>query len=373
MKKIFSNNLLKNNNGAAIILTIMVVFVLFSFGVILNQYFITQLKFTKMDEDSMKAFNIAKSVASSYAEFFVSNPNNLPTNELVSKLALNETGTGTLNGHNFSVQVIDGGATAKIRGSCTINNITKKIAYTIKKPLTTNDLFDNAVFCDDDLECDEVNITNNDGSKPSVGSNGTIIAQEWAEKVEYEPDREFSPVIVPTFASKIDIPLDNIITESGYYNDFQVNNVDLYINTGATVNDKKTIVIVIDTLTTKGDIYVEGYGRAYLYVNTLFAAKTGKSDINIKPDKLIIMLKSGAELNMKANADLDAYVYGPEASIVFENGIPNARINGAIICQSFEQANSNSGNVNYIPPGDLLDWPWVPGSNPFTHVVISEE
>ena len=147
-------------------------------------------------------------------------------------------------------------------------------------------------------------------------------------------------------------------------------------------NPASTLQIVMDSLIVDkdGEILINGDGELEVYVNTMAfnqnAKMTIQGDARIKifvknsadinnpwtnllvseeeePVKLLIVLGKDASLTMGSNADMKAYIYGPEA-IVYMNSA-HTTLHGAIISNIFNKQhsiNAPNGAINFIPSND---------------------
>lgn len=105
-------------------------------------------------------------------------------------------------------------------------------------------------------------------------------------------------------------------------------------------------IVVVNNITVNGDINMLDDGKIFLYIK-------GNADINTEflnaNENLIIILESGASLDIDANGDFNSYIFAPSEDIVLRNG---TNFKGGIISKSYT---SNLGVVeNHIPPTDLL-------------------
>jgi hypothetical protein len=170
---------------------------------------------------------------------------------------------------------------------------------------------------------------------------------------------DYDPVVIPTPS---DVDLNDLTVSNGEYNEQVLTNdtteyEDIDVKTNGELSFKThpsaptTRNVIVDTIDVNGTFNFTDDGRIFLFVKT-------KADFNSEflpaNENLIIMLASGAELNVNINdsdAPFYAYVYGPDATVDLHN---HYGFYGAIIASDLKNPGANV-DENYVPPTKTLD------------------
>lgn len=325
-----------NQKGLALPLVLVVMLTASMLGVAVWQYSVTDAIQVARDIDRMQAYYLARSGADAMAEFIVKNPSRVT--EMITKTAT-AMATGTLGGDkNFRVNVTGNPASLiTITSEGSSGGVTERLMLDLT-PLTASEVFSNVIFSRAALTVPQrVSVT---GDLESAGNIN--VRSDYTYKITRNSTRVFEPPIIPDLPlsahQDIDIANNEIRTIQGNFRYSTIN-----MDSNATLrfdNQGGTQQVVVNSLTTKGNVSIIGDGRLELYITGSAELQTPLVVNHNNPNNLFIFLAEDANLTLLANARINAFIYGPTAAV----GIQSAQstVNGAIIANSIVL---NNGNV----------------------------
>lgn len=267
--------------------------------------------------------------------------------------------TATVDGESASVTVRLN-QNGKSSGSYTTSETT---------PATNNtvDLFKDSIYATGDVDFNNNNykvigdlycegtLTENTGG--ITGSYGEVAPEVVKDFVDWNP---------PTDLEQKTWPSNGSFDSSGKYNGSITMNSDYIIDTGVN----QDIILYIKDLTISNNITLTatGTGRVFLFVDKL--TSDNKFDITSNPTSpfvyLILDIGTASDLEIGGNGQWEAFIYAPGSNISAAHGTPD--IYGALICKDFESKGDPA--VTHRPP-DLKEEDFNSGNS--TETTISEE
>lgn len=382
MKKIF-NKLLKkteinNNRGVAIIMGLIVLCVMSAFGAILYEYAIIDTKHTAMDEDAIKAYYTARSGAHAYVTYITSNPDQLKLDQLLTFINNSSTSSGRIKDETFNISVdtsqLVGAGYIIITSTSTVKAAHKsvKVKLSIRKGIN---LFDCGITTKSSLVFDR----NSQLTKvySNLKSASTVTPpRSFGPPYHYS---EFQPFLFPPVNindyAVVNSPGTRLIVgnhanvtveQSATYKSTASNNYGIEVSNNAVLTFKTNnypdgMVVVTDTLYSKGKIYVDGAYPLYLIITKSLSTQTA-GNINVLPlkdpslytaqelkdkvGKLKILMLPSSTYTQQAGEEFCGSIYAVGASLNINSG--NCNFYGAVVCDIFNGAN-NSIFTEVIP------------------------
>lgn len=359
---------LNNNNGAAMIIAILLVAVMSLLGTALWMYSTTDTLHVSHEEKKVQAYYVARSAADTVAEYMIKNA--LDAQSIISTTGV--TGTSTTNNvagmKDFNVTITDkGNNIIDIEAIGRVNDISDKATLRVKRTaVNSNCTFDNAIFSMTDIgfNGNKFNISG------SVTANGTITGLNLNSHISGSRN---SPCNPPWIYPTLGIPDGTTFTkytESKYYNNsipitdnlefedisgkmnltFDVSKNNIYLKVGSYSSSDITIIGT-------PSIY-----SVYMYVDSFTI--TGNSQINpgttASSSNFVLVPNPNAyiDLTTKGTSSFKGVVYAPYVDIR-SAGTPN--FIGAIIAHKF----TGSGDIIIQRPSDLDEFN-IPGATPYS-------
>ncbi|WP_409227554.1 hypothetical protein [Gudongella sp. SC589] len=375
----------KNRNGMALPLVIMVILVTMILGVSLLSIGLADTKFTMAQENKIQANYLARAGVDDIADYIIENkalPVVDPDEEITfTKGSYIITNLEEIAGSNPKDSVF------VIEATSTVQSATSDVKLTMSFD-NPSDLFDKAIYTFDDLDISKMNSVQGD-----IASAGSVILKENKDNFDtnqytVESNASFDygysqfPITMPgTYQTSYTATLSATATISsdGNYNSITVpNNTTLTFFTGGE-NDVLEIGIHRFSTGNSGVVQVTGEGILKLYVGELLESKgsfyvedTAELEIygyqdstidfqtpllveNSDPNKTRLYLDEGCELILQANGTFHFYVHGPEATISMQSA--QTTVYGAIVGNIYKGSNVSQamGSVIYQAPDDSWD------------------
>jgi len=341
-----------NQRGLALPLVLVVMLISSMLGVTVWQYSVTDTIHVAQDVDRMQAHYLARSGADAMAEFLVRNPRRAA--EMITKTAV-YSATGTLGSdQDFRVRVTgDPTSLITVTSDGSSGGVTERLMLDLT-PLTASEIFNNAIFSVGDLDVTEM--------KPVTGdleSAGNISAPKgYTYRVTMNSARVFAPPIIPNLlpANPRTLSVGNNATMTIQGN-FQYDTIGMASNARLIFdNQGRTQQIVVNSLTTKGDISIIGGGRLELYITgsadfqtPLLVNPVDPMEVNsVNPNNLFVFLAHSTNLTIQANGEINAFIYGPTAEVRIQSA--QSTVNGAIIANLIvknQNDRASNGSVNF--------------------------
>jgi hypothetical protein len=349
-----------NQRGLALPLVLVVMLISSMLGVTVWQYSVTDTIHVAQDVDRMQAHYLARSGADAMADFLVRYPRRAA--EMITKTAV-YSATGTLGSdQDFRVRVTgDPTSLITVTSEGSSGDITETLMLDLT-PLTASEVFNNAIFSDGDLDVTKMKSVTGD-----LESAGNIFAPNgYTFKITRNSARVFSAPLIPALPEDpngLDISIGNTRTIQGNFRynategagrtgslytrtiqgNFRYNAIDIASNARLIFDTQGGVQqVVVASLTTKGDISVINGGRLKLYITDSADFQTPLV-VNNNPNNLFIFLADNTTLDIQANGQINAFIYGPNADVRIQSG--NSIVTGAIVANLIVK-NHNGGASN---------------------------
>ena len=226
---------------------------------------------------------------------------------------------------------------------------TSKVSYTTSETtLVTNNtvgLFNDSIYA-------AGNVDFNSNAYHVIGSihyEGTFTGGKSnitgaCEKVVPKDMKDWNPPAGLTLITTL--PSNRIFNSSGRYNGSNTMNNDYTIDTGV----KQDIILYITDLTISNNVTITatGTGRVFLFVDKLTTGNKFDIISNQTSPFVYLILDKGTASNLEVggNGHWEAFIYAPGSNISAAHGTPD--IYGAVICKNFEGIGSPT--VTYRTP-----------------------
>ena len=404
--------MIKNENGATMLIIMILILVLFTYATALWQNGVVGIKHTSLDEKRMQAYYLARAGAVATAKWIEENP------DQISDILDKTSDPVTLGNGTFVVEVIDGGDGKIILESIgNVRDITRKVTLMLTSKTDTELDLDMAVF-----SSGSIRLSANAGVDGSVITNtiesdqvkfgwGTSITGELYVGPGGDPDiiidlpghstqpedfvgggikqlakiREYAIPEFPDFPDNLSVPPNNppiengkltvghspyqnyTISDDGVYSQIDVSNGILTVNLGG--GDR--IIRVRDLRLSNGQIILQGSGRLILYIDDSFKV-VGNSLINQSGDieSLIIYYNGLEKVKLESNIKFVGSIYTKIADLKLSS---NTVITGHLITNgSSVDIQSNATfreTLLYAPNADVS----VSGNSNLTGAIIAKQ
>lgn len=388
---------LKNNKGGILLLTILVMFILSILGIALLNTSVSEAIFTKKSENNLKAHYYARSGVETMITY-INNNKDMNKDDIETFLD-NNAGVssertildGTDNGFEVFIKkesneedknIYSIASTGYHEGSK--ENLTVKIKEILP--------YDYAVFSNENLDVSGLEI------EGPLGSNGSVTAPEdhnddiyEYSEIEWESPIIPSPTAIYTFDSIDDFAYPNntkleingkktilteetaflnvtegAVDEDGYlklipnYDDlFYIRDFDAVSLKIIFLTDLETeteILVDYFELGNNSQIEIDGDGYVTFFVkNTtndpdvlINNGTTGFLDDPPKSNQLAMFIEDGATMEFASNATFNGFIYAPNVDVNYGSS-SDTTVNGSIISNSFESADTNGGIIEIFP------------------------
>lgn len=403
--------MIKNENGATMLIIMILILVLFAYATALWQNGIVGIKHTSLDEKRMQAYYLARAGVVATAKWIEENPDQLSD-------ILNKTSDPvTLGNGTFVVEVIDGGDGKIILESTgNVQDITRKATLILTSKENTELNLDMAIFSSGSISLSGNAMIDGSAATHSTGSNMVklgkwtsvtgdffvgpggdpdsiidlsgnsaqledIVAGEikkltytqehvLPEFPEFPDNLSIPPNIPPVENGKLTVghsPYQNYtISDDGEYSQIDISHGSLTVN----LSGGDRIIRVRDFSINNGEIILQGSGRLNLYIEDSFKV-TGNSTINQNGDveSLIIYYSGLGEVSFTSKDKFVGSIYAKTADFKFSGNF--AEITGHLITGGRKvQINATlTETVLYAPNADIN----IGGSSNLTGAIIAEQ
>lgn len=343
---------MNNNKGSALILVIIVVTVLSVIGISFLIASNAEHNLSIFNERKIQAQNISKSGADAAAKHFMVNP-------ISSTVTVPDTVLG--NG-SFSVVISRPDlVTMLVRSQGRVGSVVQTVSVLLEEMDYDNLFTGIRQMGTSDLDLGALEITHDPGDQVVIQANVTDLSE--IDLGANASDPAIKKVINNTPLPEVELP--NL---SGFFDDderaLQVDPNSLigdYDLTTLSKNNVEDLVfytddgiqqIVVDTLNIsgpQGSVTINGDGEVHLYIRSSGVIDNPVVVNGTNPAILFIYLMEGSTLELQANASLNAYIYGPNATIEIQSDQTN--VSGAIIGNVINRGNSNGalGSFHFVP------------------------
>jgi hypothetical protein len=324
--------MLNNHKGSAMIVTLMVVLVITVLGFALWSYSTSEVRFTEIDANKMRAHYLARSGAEIVANYMIINS----TGTLVSSITPDSSYLSeptALGDGSFvvSINMNADGDEVTIESTGTVNGIDDRVVLTMaKRTRTFSELFQRAIFSSGNLDISHVNAY----VYGDVESNGQITGEPRSgQKYEYSTE-SFNPPLFPdpgtlfTLAN-INTNSDHSIDQSNYADQegIYINSVNIGPQGKLTINvpEDDYLVMMVNTYINKGLFEIEGGGRVLLFITQSAEMKTPHS---ASSDSLIVFMAPDTVFTLMSGGEFNGYLYGPQAVTIIQS---HGTVRGSLI------------------------------------------
>ncbi len=355
---------IKDQTGAVLPITLVVIFVLTLLGIALLSYSFAETTQVAVDENSMKAHYVARSGANGVALYLIESPDSA-----VALINSPESNAVDFAQGQFKVLVYgEPGDEIYIKSTGTVRDAVQTIVVTLKE-----------VGVDFALYGQSINVFGNariSGGDVVYGTTANVseVVLDGVKLVKYP--RNFDPVILPCDDSKSlffgqcpdlsSAPYNgNVITESIRYGEIRLqaqldhlkiepaagenlllkaDRIDLGNNKMTVKLNNNTVAVVVNAFDSgNGELYLEGNGLLMLYVNTY----EGRGNFRLAPDSNVnvnVFVQAGGQIDLGGTSNFEGAIYAPHANTIL---FGNCTVNGWVIAGEAELG----GNVRlYYKP-----------------------
>lgn len=316
--------MIKNEKGAALVMTLVVLVVMSILAVAFITVSASEYKFSVVEENKVKAYYVARSGADAVAAAIIDNEGgtgisvqdlavgaSLPAFEVVIP-GMDDTAMVTVTRESADFINIEAVSTV---GSVT--GVSNKASLSLARTAGSEGVNLRDVFVVED--------TDGDGYIYGDGLPRVIFD---LEEDDFDEQKFSGGPITGDMTIKL------IETKNNDTIEFVTNDED--------------ITVYCRRIDNKGDITITGTGKVYIFVEE-FADISTKTFIGADPTQLLIFVRDGAIINFQPNTTMYGFIYAPYAAVL--NFQPNNILHGGIV-GPYE---NKPGNVDLSP--------FVPGSS----------
>lgn len=334
--------LIKNQTGAALPLTLIVMMVLGMFGAVLMTISVSETRQVAIDENNLKAHYLARSGAHTVATYLIRNP------EQIDDYLNHESGEVELVDGTFQVKVYGDLNNTYVESIGRTGGAESKVILTITRAAD----FDFALYGED------VNLGGNMKVFGDVvyGENENVsdgVVQDGYALI-HDPDTLYPDASFPNcsdLAYKDDIDMGGQYTSETVDQDtctglVSMNNKhhDLTIKLGDAENPKDLIILTDEFNVNGGNIKLEGHGRLLLYVKDKFVLGGNYETVEPGNAHTVVFIKDGAEFTQSGTSNFEGLIYAPSVDFQTTGGGNASNIIGSVVTRSIV----GSGNVEVI-------------------------
>ena len=363
---------IKNTNGIALALVIMVMAVTTIFGATVLTLMLSDMNLAENQEYQLQAEYIARAGAEAAGKYVQDHPSSYPPNGFSS-----QTFTGVLGEGSFSAQISRPAQDNVLISSVgTVNGVTQTVYLHLLKQ-SYNSTFSGvrqtaqetvlklgalAIYHDAGVAVSiEGNVINPEtdiilsSSNPSNASDPNIIR---SANYDFAGDLVLPSDYEENLIDQADIKTGDITTITG----------DTYLET-LTKGNNETIIfdtqgdiqtVVDDDLDfggSQGTVDIIGDGTVHLYIINSASLDNPMNMNGGLPSQLFIYVNDGATLSLQSNCELAAYIYAPNATIEIQSS--QTTIYGAMVGNILQRVNYTQGPLgefHYVPLTDNVDY-----------------
>ena len=358
--------MLHNQRGMAMPLVLTVMFVLSLFGVTVWQFAATDVLHVERDELKMQAHYLARSGGDAMADYLMRTADVQVAHSVITRTDEHSPATGSLGqDKTFRVNVIGSPMNSMTIISQGIRNgVTRTLAFDLTR-LDAREIFNKGIFTKGDLDVSLMSPLS--GTLASAGEVTAPPGYDETLLYPHEPwvweygEPKFPEDVIwadPHHGLNPYVTNQQPITIRGeyYYSTIDMES-DAHLTFDTSDYAGSAMRVVVDRMYCKGDVTVVGGGQLHLYVRELLSLQTPIL-VNNDPSKLFIFLKDGAHLDMRADGELYAYIFGPNADIHIqsEHSTVVGSIVGNLVLRQQDIDRSQGGFIHIpLEEGGILD------------------
>lgn len=337
--------MISNKRGSTLIMVIAIVAILSMLGLTVLTISVTDKKQVVEQDEEMQTYYLARAGADAVAEHIIHNPLSINSIRNKESAPYSTIGNGDIV---VSVKELTPGGDIEILSTGTNDNHSTDIKLRLDRVSMNH-----AIFSFDDLDVEKFGEIDGD-----IGSNGDIYGPGdrviFSGNKEEDKDFHMAPIDFPEFsdyATVVDGESYKKIASSGILDDsLLAAQSEMVFDT----SEGDLELLVLDDLSLKDKVIVEGNNSVYLYVDEGVEVefKTKYDSTDHYADQFIIYLGKNALFNVQANYKIRVRIIGPEARVYIQSA--SSTIIGSILCKVF--TNNSTPNITYEPSAtDVLD------------------
>ncbi len=359
--------LMCDNRGAAFVFVIIIMVVLMILGKTALVLGNSERTFSTDSEKKMQAEYIARSGADITAQYFLAD-----SNSTISGVISGDLGKGSFQAafekpDAATILISSEGEVDQVKRMVALK-LTKRTYYDvftgIRQTSENQDEFDLTqleIYHDAD---DMVNLEANLPSAEDILLSGAAESDD--NIVRRVNDTPAEPVVVPDYSSFTQLSQVSyvggvaVLSDPAYYIEdlSKVNNEYLTFDTGDVNGEMTMVVDSLDFGGSEGQVSITGGGVVHLYIRNSGTESTIDNPIYVNAGgggTLFIYLEAGAILGFQSNADVTAYIYGPDATLEIQSD--QTIIRGSMIGEIIDRGNPNGphGVFYYVPLTDDIE------------------
>ncbi len=364
----------KDETGAALPLTLIVMFVITLLGITLFMFSMTETSQVTRDQNKMKAHYLARSGAHAVATYLSANP------ETAFDLINSSDSEDVIFGDGIINVLVYGNPAGEIyvRSTGTVNDVTQSVVVTVENRGIFFPAYGNTVT----FKADGNNAASIFGGDVLFGNvdgkhfNDIIVKEGAGVHHAITFDEVILPCLDPTspfYGLCPTTPGTNIdestaINVNSLYGTVKLNGGELHleadpvngqnlllkaeqIDLGGNADmritlDNNIIAIVVDRFefTGNSEIFIEGDGRLQIYITGLFE---GRSDFVVDSDSDVnvnVYILEGGEFKLAGTPNFTGSVYAPDADVELSG---NSTVNGWVVADNIY--GKGGVDINYVP------------------------
>ncbi len=359
--------LMCDNKGAALVFVIIIMVVLMILGKTALVLGNSERTFSTDSEKKMQAEYIARSGADITAQYFLAD-----SNSTISGVISGDLGKGAFQAafekpDAATILISSEGEVDQVKRTVSLK-MTKRTYYDVFTGIRQTgedqdefDLTQMEIYHDAD---DMVNLEADVPSAEDILLSGAAESDDnIVRRVNNTPAE---PVVVPDYSSFTHLKKVSYsggkatLSDSAYYiEDLSKGNKQyLTFDTGDEDGEMTVVVDSLDFGGSKGDVSITGGGVVHLYIRNSGIDSIIDNPVYVNAGgggTLFIYLEAGATLGFQSNADVTAYIYGPDATLEIQSD--QTIIRGSMIGEIIDRGNPNGphGEFYYVPLSDDIE------------------
>jgi len=371
--------ILKNESGAALITTLLVLLILGILGTVIFFAAQTEARRSIRHSDKVEAYYLARSGVESASEKVMQSDDleqyYLDEGDTVSFNNVKDVLNNTFDVPGGSIKEVYALGTEElgpiiIIATASVNDVEETVKLKLNPVgLVGSNIFDYAVFAlgDSEVDLEDGNLSLGqleiESKKIKAGTNYHNIEagrydldaypDDFITNARIDRNEDLPELDLDRWDEEgddDDYPLEIIsdpMTESGYYESIETNNLEFTFDT--TEEDDLYVRTPMVDLGGNGSINVVGEGVLHLLVEEKFIL-SGTSTIRTDEDTdVIVYVLEDADIDIQVTLDggpsLDAFLYAPDSKVELRGG-GREGINGGLICKEFD-VSGGAAKINH--------------------------
>lgn len=298
--------LIKNESGSALAMTLIVMLVLSILGTVMLNMSLAENKFANHNEDKIQAYYIARSGAQSIAEYMVQDNND----DATDIVGYSSSSNNQIGGGEFTIDVQEDPTDSDIVNIVS-TGIYNGTTQTVKINLTKTSegiggIFDHAIVAKNN-----VSVASNGNKVDIQGTIASIDGTVVLDKGSALGIEEGTPLVLPDVV----IPDDEDI-------DDDLGLIDVTLNLPITSNSSKEYVYYSNGINIQNEnlTVVEEDAVVHLFVEGDINIDTNSALTAVESAKLYVYVKGSYTIEFKGNiSNNNVYIYAPESDITWNN------------------------------------------------------